>query len=240
MNEGQPAQPANMENIVAINQGWQEEPMAEPSAPLLPAQMVAQRVAEGHLVLDTRDEDAFGAGHMVGAFNVQLTSGQFEQRVGWVLPSKGQIILVTEDNAAAQEALHKLAFVGLQRRVAAVLDGGMASWLEAGLPMGSVPQMTVQELRKEMGEARLQIVDVRDESEWVSGHIAGALNIPYRQLAESLPGELDRQGPVAVLCSGGQRSSIAASVLLRQGFKDVRNVTGGMDAYEAADRAEVS
>lgn len=238
MNAGQPARPANMENIVAINQGRQQEPMVEPRAPALSPKAVAQLVAEDHVVLDTRDEEAFGAGHIPGAFNVQLASGQFEQRVGWVMPGEKAMILVADDDAAAEEALHKLTFVGLDRRVAAVLEGGMEAWLEAGLPMRGVPQMTVQELRQGMAEGRLQVLDVRDEGEWHSGHIPGAMHIPYRELEERFAGELERQAPVAVLCSGGQRSSIAASILLRQGFEDVRNVTGGMGAYEAAVGAE--
>lgn len=225
--------PANMDNIVAINQGRQQEPMPDPRAPFLSTEAVAQRIEEGRLVLDTRDEDAFGAGHIPGAFNVQVTGGQFEQRVGWVLPPEEPVILVAEDEAAAQEALHKLAFVGLDRRVAAILERGMRGWMEAGLPMTSVPQMTAQELREAMAEGRLQVLDVRSETEWDSGHIPGALNIPYRELQEQLPGGLDEQAPIAVLCSGGQRSSIATSVLLRNGYENVRNVTGGMGAYEA-------
>lgn len=238
MNEGQQARPANMENIVAINQGRQQEPMADPQAPLLSTEAVAQRVDEGHLVLDAREEDDFGAGHIAGAFNVQVTSGQFEQRVGWVLPPDEPFILVAEDKAAAREALHKLTFVGLDRRVAGILERGMKGWTEAGLPTRSVPQMTAQELREAIGQGAVQVLDVRSEEEWETGHIPDALNIPYRELEEHLPGGLNAQAPIVVLCSGGQRSSIAASVLLRNGYEDVRNVTGGMGAYEALVEGE--
>ena len=245
MNEGQPARPANMENIVAINQGRQEEPMTEPQAPSLSPRAVEQRAAEDHLILDTRDEEAFGAGHIAGAYNVQLASGQFEQRVGWVLPAERPIILVVEEaaaagasaGAAAQKALHKLAFVGLDRRVAGILAQGMEGWLEAGLPTRSVPQMSVEELREELERGTVTALDVRDGAEWSAGHIPGARHRPYRELQEKLPAALDAQAPIAVLCSSGQRSSIASSILLRQGFKDVRNVTGGMEAYEAAVEA---
>lgn len=238
MNEGQQARPANMKNIVAINQGRQQEPMANPQAPFLSTEAVAQRVDEGQLVLDTRDEDDFGAGHIPGAYNVQVTSGQFEQRVGWVLPPDEPFILVAEDKGAAQKALHKLTFVGLDRRVAGILEWGMQAWTEAGLATSSIPQMTAQELREGIVQGSVQVLDVRSETEWESGHIPGALNIPYRELQEQLPGGLEAQAPIAVLCSGGQRSSIAASVLLRNGYENVRNVTGGMGAYEALVEVE--
>lgn len=238
MQAGQPSQPANMENIVAINQGRQEEPMRTPRAPTMSPQAVAQWAAEGHLVLDTRDEEAFGAGHIAGATNVQVSSGQFEQRVGWVLPPEEPFVVVAQGEAAAQEALHKLTFVGLDRRVAAILERGMTGWLEAGLPTRSLPQITVQELREALAEGRLQVLDVRDESEWVEGHIPGARNIPFRELEKNLPGGLGKKAPLAVLCAGGRRSSIASSILLRHGYENVHNVTGGMNAYEAAVKAE--
>lgn len=239
MTAGQPSRPANMESIVAINQGRQEAPMRSPKAPSMSPEAVAQWAAEGHLVVDTRDEEAFGAGHIGGAFNVQVSGGQFEQRVGWVLPSDERFVIVAADEAAAQEALHKLTFVGLDRRVAAILERGMTGWLDAGLPTRSVPQMTAQELR-EAKDGSMQVLDVRDASEYAEGHVPGALNIPYRQLEERLPGGLGKTTPIAIMCSGGQRSSIASSILLRHGYEDVRNVTGGMGAYEAAVGAEDS
>lgn len=225
--------PANMENIVAINQGRQQEPMADAKAPFLSTEEVAQRVDEGQLVLDTRDEDNFGAGHIPGAYNVQVVNGQFEQRVGWVLPPDEPFLIVAEDKGAAQKAVRKLTFVGLDRRVAGILERGMQGWTEAGLITSSVPQMTAHELREEIAQGAVQVLDVRSETEWESGHIPGALNIPYRELEGKLPGGLKAQAPIAVLCSGGQRSSTASSVLLRHGYENVRNVTGGMGAYEA-------
>jgi hydroxyacylglutathione hydrolase len=233
MNEGQPARPANMENIVAINQGRQQEPMLTPQAPSLAAPAAQQRMDEGYLILDTRHESAFGAGHIPGAFNIQLESGEFEQRVGWIMPLQQPLILVAADEDAAREALYKLAFVGLDRRVAAVLEQGMDGWMEAGLAMSSVPQISADDLRQRMAEDTTQVLDVRSDAEWASGHIPGARHIFYRDLQQALPADLDPQAPLAVLCSGGQRSNIAASILLRHGFEKVHNVTGGMGAYEA-------
>ena len=234
MNEGQPSRPANMDNIVAINQGRQPQPMTDPQAPALSPQEVRQRIADDHLVLDTRHEAEFGAGHIPDAYNVQLATGQFEQRVGWILPEESPLIVVAADDGAAQRALHKLAFVGLDRRVAAILDGGMDAWLEAGLPTYTVPQISAYDLRQQLEQGTIEVLDVRDNAEWSSGHIPGARHIFYRDLEHQLPAGLDPQAPLAVLCSGGQRSSTAISILLRHGFEDVRNVSGGMGAYEAA------
>lgn len=237
MTEGQPSRPANMENIVAINQGRLQEPQRRPQTTWMSPREVEVWIEEGGLLLDTRDEERFGAGHIAGAYNVQASSGQFEQRVGWVLPPERPFIIVTDDAEAVDLVLHKLTFVALDRRVAGALARGMAGWLEAGLPTHSLPQITVQELLAANAADRLQVLDVRDEEEYASGHVPGALNIPYRELEERLPSGLGAAERLAVICASGARSSIASSILLRHGYQNVHNVTGGMDAYEAAVEA---
>jgi len=76
-------------------------------------------------------------------------------------------------------------------------------------------------------------LDVRDDEEYDQGHIAGArhLYVGYlRDKAEEL--ELDPDVPLVVACSIGHRSGLAVSILLAKGFKDVRNLLGGMTAWQ--------
>jgi hydroxyacylglutathione hydrolase len=235
MTADQPSRPANMEMIVAINQGRAPLTWEEPEAPRLSAAEVqAQQQGEAAIV-DTREVASFSAGHMAGAYNIQLGSSQFEQRVGWVVAADKPLVLVTADEAAAREALHKLAFVGLDKRVAGILSGGIEPWLAAGLPLATLGQKSVQTLREELEASDVQVLDVRDTSEWKAGHIVGATHVPYKELEAHL-GEttLDPERPIAVVCASGYRSGTAASILQRHGFAAVHNVTGGMDAWQAA------
>ena len=79
----------------------------------------------------------------------------------------------------------------------------------------------------------MQVIDVRQPGEWEQGHIAQATLKPLPKLtAESWTG-LDREQPVAVHCKSGYRSSIATSLLKREGFTQVMNVIGGFDAWVA-------
>jgi hydroxyacylglutathione hydrolase len=78
----------------------------------------------------------------------------------------------------------------------------------------------------------LQVVDVRQPGEWQQGHIAGAVLKPLGQLA-GMVGDLERSRPVAVHCKSGYRSSIASSLLQREGFGEVMNMIGGFDAWRA-------
>jgi rhodanese-related sulfurtransferase len=187
----------------------------------------------GAIVLDTRPDIQFGAGHVPGSVNIPL-SGQFAAWAGALLGLETDLLLVTEnvaDNAA--ESRMRLARVGIER-VAGYLVGGIAAWRAAGQPVEELTHITVQDLSLLQSEgAVLQIADVRRPAEWEEGHIAGALLLPLNQINTAI-GELDPGRPVAVHCKGGYRSAIAASLLLRAGFRQVVNVTGGFDAWKAA------
>ena len=187
----------------------------------------------GAIVLDTRPDIQFGAGHVPGSVNIPL-SGQFAAWAGALLGLETDLLLVTEnvaDNAA--ESRMCLARVGIER-VAGYLVGGIAAWRAAGQAVEQLTHITVQDLSRLQSEgAALQIADVRRPAEWEEGHIAGALLLPLNQIATAI-GELDPGRPVAVHCKGGYRSAIAASLLLRAGFRQVVNVTGGFDAWKAA------
>jgi rhodanese-related sulfurtransferase len=76
-------------------------------------------------------------------------------------------------------------------------------------------------------------VDVRAPGERKQKRIAGSVAIPLNHLEERLA-ELPAGRPVVVYCAGGYRSSIAASLLQRQGLTDVSEIAGGIAAWEAA------
>src|SRR5258705_3958123 len=107
------------------------------------------------------------------------------------------------------DARVRLARVGIEN-VIGYLQDGMAGWCREGLPAEQVPQITVQDLHRELDT--LQLIDVREPGEWDQGHIASAISKPLPKLTQSLDG-LDRARPVAVHCKSGYRSSIAASLL---------------------------
>ncbi|MCI0408336.1 MAG: MBL fold metallo-hydrolase, partial [Acidobacteria bacterium] len=74
MNADQPPRPANMRNIVAINQGLRPLTLLEPTCATLSPEEVQGLLCQENLVLDTRSPEAFGECHIVGAANVQLSS----------------------------------------------------------------------------------------------------------------------------------------------------------------------
>ncbi|MCP4360355.1 MAG: hypothetical protein GY796_20295 [Chloroflexi bacterium] len=241
MQEEQPVKPANILNIVATNQGKRPLTMQTPQAAPLTVEKASDLMEQGVAVVDTRASALFGSGHIPGAYNVQLSSGEFEQRVGWVVPDNSAIILVTDEDEEAQEAIFRMAFIALDSFVVGFLEGSMEAWMNAGKAMSTVPQMDVHTMRHRLSVNGLQVLDVRGADEWDEGHIENAHLMPYTSLVPQLdiPAQIDRLNlaqdeSVAVVCGTGKRSSTAVSILAREGYKHLYNVTGGMEAWKDA------
>ena len=199
-------------------------------AALSPAVVLRLQREENYLVLDTRPAGEFGAGHLPGALNVGL-GGQFATWAGSLVAPEQQIILVAADEAKVEEAVMRLARVGLET-VAGYLGGGMSAWREAGLETATVEQISVEDLRRRLDEEPgLQVLDVRRAAEYDAGHVPGARLSTLASLASDPLEGLDPARPVAVICAGGYRSSAATSLLAPRGFRRLLNVAGGTSAY---------
>jgi hydroxyacylglutathione hydrolase len=194
----------------------------------LSAREAAARQQEGATILDTRAGMAFCSGHIPGSVCIGL-SGQFAAWAGAIFGLDRDLILLAEDRKEVEEARQRLARVGIER-VAGFIDSGIASWVEAGFPLGQTGQISVDELAR---DPAIAILDVRTPAEWNAGHIAGAVSAPLAQLREALP-RLDPKWPIAVHCKGGYRSAIACGLLEGSGFESVLNVLGGFDSWTAS------
>jgi len=236
MNADQPVRPANIANIVAINQGRRPLTMGVPTAEGLTLEAFDARRAAGAVVIDTRSTAAYAAGHVPGVYHVHLTNAEFEQRVGWLVPPDQPMLLVVERRDDVARALHALAFVGLDARVEGFLKGGMRAWMAGGRPMATLPQITVHELHRRLEAANGQrTLDVREADEWRAFHIDGAHQLSYKQLAARIDElGLAPDDPIAVICEGGVRSSTACSLLEMRGYRHLANVAGGMTAWNDA------
>jgi rhodanese-related sulfurtransferase len=210
-------------------------------APVEPAELQTI-LAEGGIALDVRPGDEYAPGHVPGSVNIAL-SGQFASWAGALLGLAARPVLIAESQETVSEARMRLARIGLED-ARGYLRGGFAAWREAGLPLATLPQISVDALSERLQGAGVQVLgvqvldvqvlDVRREAEWETGHIAGATWWPLDNFKVAPP-EIDREVPVAVHCKGGYRSMIACSLLLRAGFQNVINVVGGFDAWQGAE-----
>jgi hydroxyacylglutathione hydrolase len=105
---------------------------------------------------------------------------------------------------------------------------GFVTELEA-FDRATLPQISVAELR----DRGLSVLDVRRKPEYEMGHVPGAQLIPLDELPHRIS-EVDSKGPLAVICGSGYRSSIAASLMMREGFHNLMNVSGGTSGWVRA------
>ena len=196
--------------------------------PALPAAEVGAQSARGTWLLDARDARPFAAAHPQGAINIGIR-GRFETWTGIMVPWGEPFVLVGSDEEV-REAAFRLKRIGYDTPTG-FLQGSVEAWKQAKLPVGSLRLLKPQDLYQQMqvGTAPI-IVDVRLPSEWMALRIGNVLNIPINKMfAESK--RLSKDMPVLTVCNSAYRSSMGASVLLKQGFKDVSNLEGGGESW---------
>jgi glyoxylase-like metal-dependent hydrolase (beta-lactamase superfamily II)/rhodanese-related sulfurtransferase len=218
-------QPPNFQNIVALNRGPLVKEDVE-AHPLRPRQ-VEQAREDGALVVDVRTELQFDEAHIPGAVSITTRRAGFGSKLAWLAKPEQLIVLVGRDDEDAVAAAVLAGAVGL-RNIAGYLAGGMTSWREDKLDVDRVERMTVSELhqRWQRDGDGLQVLDVRERSEWNAGHIPGSVHEPYQDIRD-VPDGIDPGKPVAVICGSGQRSAVAASLLQRFGGEHVIHVVEG-------------
>jgi len=142
-----------------------------------------------------------------------------------------EIVMIAETSAQVDEAIVRLARVGIEN-VKGFLLGDDDDWTRESLPVENIKQVSVSELQKRIGDRNFQLVDVRRPGEYAAGHIPGARHSTLANIEQhfaELP--FDKSAETAVVCAGGYRSSAAASLLQKHGYTNLVNVTGGTNAW---------
>jgi len=224
---GLPPQPPNFKSVVEINRG----PLVTAGVdvfPLTPRQ-VEQRRSQGALLVDVRTDFQFDDAHIPGAVsNTMLRSG-FGTKLAWIADPDQEVVFIGRDDDDGHVAAQLAVAVGV-RNLGGYLAGGMTSWRMEKRDVESIERIEVPELHERNGA--LQVLDVREETEWKAGHIPDSVHVPYHDI-HSLPEGIDPDKPVAVVCASGQRSAVAASLLKAHGAREVIHVVnGGVGTWE--------
>ena len=118
----------------------------------------------------------------------------------------------------------------------ACLSGAMLLWPLLGNRLRGVKEVGMAEALQLINHKNAFVLDVREESEFNSGHILNSRLIPLGKLNERI-GELERyrEKPIVVVCRSGQRSTAACVLLGKQGFSQAYNLAGGVLAWQKAN-----
>lgn len=195
---------------------------------------IAETLEKGGLVVDTRSTTDFAAEHIPGTINVPFNTA-FVGWAGWLIPVDKDVTLIMDarQGGGIDEAVRDLSMIGIERVVAWTGHNVLATWKSEDRKLETTTQWDVEEMKLCVRDDAVTVIDVRSPSEFASGHIRGATNIPLGVVGPRA-GEIPAGKPIVVHCQGGTRSSIAASVLQARGVKNVINLTGGIGAWRKA------
>jgi glyoxylase-like metal-dependent hydrolase (beta-lactamase superfamily II)/rhodanese-related sulfurtransferase len=225
---GLEAPPAYFSASARINQqGYEDlETVVERSARPLDVQAFKEAVQQGAWILDTRPPEQFTEGFVPASVNIGL-KGRFAEWVGALVPFDQPVVLVTSAGEE-QESIVRMARVGFDK-VQGYLEGGMEAWRQAGEQSDMIVNVDTGELRLDMEyDPKLMIVDVRKSAEFAAERVKGAVNMPLEDMADvAVVARADEGRNMYVHCQSGYRSVIACSLLKRQGFHNLYNVSGG-------------
>jgi hydroxyacylglutathione hydrolase len=217
-------QPPNFRAIVEMNRG----PLLTSGVEVLPLtpRQVEERRRAGSLIVDVRTDLQFDDAHIPDAVAITMLRAGFGSRLAWIADPDQGIVLVGRDDEDGRLAARLAAAVGI-RNLEGFLSGGMTSWRAEGRPVERVARLDATELPGALdSDPEIQVVDVREASEWREGHLPGSVHVPYHDI-DSLPEGIDPERSVAAICSSGQRSAVAASLLRRHGAERVIHVVNG-------------
>jgi hydroxyacylglutathione hydrolase len=191
-----------------------------------------QAKQNGIVVIDTRHENEFEQGFIPGSVFIGL-HGRFAEWVGTLIRIDEPVLLITA-TGKEEETILRMARVGYDH-VIGYLDGGFDAWKNAGKTFDMVISIDAEEFKLDYLHDEITVVDVRKESEYEAGHVSGALNVVLQHFDEQIGKLEDRQKDTYVHCHGGYRSMIAASLLKRRGYHQLRNISGGWQAISKTD-----
>lgn len=183
-------------------------------------------------IVDVLSPASYHKAHIEGAINIPFAQAD---ALAHRFPKEGKLVVYCANFKckASTKIAQKLATKGYTN----VYDyeGGIADWLEGDLPANKgeheirfITKEELQELKKKNNN-NLIIIDTLGPENYKSGHIPGAINIPYKDLARKIDA-LDKNATIVTYCANYicQASSKAAEILLRAGFKTVYDYKGGV------------
>jgi glyoxylase-like metal-dependent hydrolase (beta-lactamase superfamily II)/rhodanese-related sulfurtransferase len=220
-----PTRPPNIQRIVDLNRRSAGSSPPEPGP--LSGDALLSMLGTVATVLDSRVPADFDAGHVAGSINLPVSSAGVGTRAGWALDPEAPVVIVARNEAHAHRMASALQAVGFWH-LEGVSIADLAEWRRHSVPVARADSWDLERLADGLRHHSVDLVDVREPSEWVAGHVPGSLHVPLHRLRDVQSIVLPQRGrTTAVACAAGMRAAFAASLLRRAGRQDVVRVSGG-------------
>lgn len=112
-----------------------------------------------------------------------------------------------------------------------IIAAFMLLLLITGCSAGSYTNVSVDEAKEMIDNGEVEVIDVRTPEEFNAGHIPDSKLMPL-QVIEGMLSELDKDKKYLIVCRSGNRSAEASGILAENGFKNIYNMTGGMNDWK--------
>lgn len=211
------------------------------------------------VLLDVREVEEFTAGHIEGSINVPIRT--LMQNLNLLPDLDAEVVVICKGGFRAAMAMGALQIVGYTKAftlsggydawvgaempavtesvapaagVAPKVDEAVlkaANDVLANLPKG-YGGIAPKDLAAELVEAEPVLIDVRSKEEWDKGYIKGAIHLwinEFMQGLDKLPA--DKNAKIVVYCAAGYRGGIVKVMMGMLGYTDVRNISGGLNAW---------
>lgn len=215
--------PVNVKMNKSINKPFEQ--ILEEGLNSLNPEKFKQEMADS-IVIDCRKPAEFAEAHIPGSIFIGIDGG-FAPWAGAVLSNIHQKILLVGDPNRVEEAVTRLARVGIDNTVGH-LAGGMNSWTNAGFKTESVRSIDAKTFEKETNK-NIQIIDVRNNGEYERGHLVQSIYKPLDNITENIK-DYNKEENYHIHCQGGYRSMIACSILKSKNIHNVTDIQGGFAA----------
>jgi rhodanese-related sulfurtransferase len=182
-------------------------------------------------IIDARTDVEFLQGYIPGSIHIALDEIKTLNALK-IIEHDCPIVLVCTQGTEAI-LIKRFELLGYTQ-VRGYLQGGFATWSEAGQKIDLIIEVEVDELAMDIPfDEYLMILDIRAEEVYDKGHIKDAVHLPLIEFGD--PGamsELDEHFNIYIIDDLGKQLLLAASVLKKQGIHNIRIVQDGWDAVE--------
>jgi hydroxyacylglutathione hydrolase len=233
---GQPEPPMYFAEMKRINRDGPRVLGSVSQPPRLAESRLPGLLQDGAVVIDTRPGADFAAGHLPRSLSTPFNKS-FTTYAGSVVPFDRDLYLVVDSRheGLVEQIVRDLSLIGLDRVSGYFTSDAVALWAATEGALSTLSDVTPEEVEHRLDAGEIELVDVRNSSEWQAGHIGGSRNVPLGRLAERLE-EIPRDRPLVVHCLSGARAGVAASLLQQRGFRDVVHLKGDYQEWSRSGR----
>lgn len=219
--DGQPEPPKYFAKMKYYNKVDRPLLIEVPKHPKLSKSQFLSAYKNGMTIIDTRDNQEFAKGFIPNAINIE-DKKSFSTWAGWVLDYQEQFMLIADEDRM-DDLTRKLMRIGLDNVYGFITPADIH---DLGVELKAADYIGYKEFKSFVDKPNTQIVDVRGNSEFKTGHVPGANHVFIGTIADNLD-KIDKNKEIIVHCQSGTRSTVAYSILRKNGFENVKNFVGG-------------